>query len=149
VSEWPRTPASSIVSLDLTIPTDERFLDTVGDVTRRAAEYVGFHKQDAHRIGEAVSEACESLLRASSTPDYLSNIGVSYSTADETFEVRLRVQMSVLDGRSITRLELEKGLRDPGGRRAPVDAMKRVMDRVEFGEEAGVAYCRLTRALPS
>jgi hypothetical protein len=149
VTDGAKSAAPSLVSLDLTVPTDERFLTTVQEITRRAAEYVGFHRADAERIGEAINGACDSLLRTASTPEYVSSISLSFSTAAERFEVRLRCHTSVVENRSISQDALEDGLRNGEGRRSSVDAMKRVMDRVEFGEEDGVAFCRLTRALPA
>ena len=141
-------PASSLISIGLAIPTDERFLDTVRDVASRVAEYVGFAKADATRMGQSINDAVAGLVRLSSPPDIRNSINLSFVTESGDFEVRIRYR-TLADGNvPPTPRSLEEGLRRNGAG-GTLDSIQRVMDRVEFGEQDGVAFCRLIRRLPA
>jgi anti-sigma regulatory factor (Ser/Thr protein kinase) len=148
VTDGSTEPASSLISLGLAIPTDERYLETVRDVASRVAEYVGFAKAEAATMGQSINETVAGFVRLSSPPDVRNSINLNFVTDCGDFEVRIHYR-TLAEGRPApTPRSLEDALRRNGAG-GTLDSIQRVMDRVEFGEEDGVAFCRLIRRLPA
>jgi anti-sigma regulatory factor (Ser/Thr protein kinase) len=137
-----------MVALGLTIPTDERFLDTIKDVTSRVAEYVGFPKAEAQRMAETIQRAVTTLVQATSPQETRNSVSLSFSTVSDDF--RVRIQFRTIDGTpQVTPGVLEDGLSQNGAGGPALQAIRAVVDRVEFVEDEGIAYCHLYRRLPS
>jgi hypothetical protein len=135
---------ASGVSLGLHVPCEPRYLDTVRPLSTRIATYLGFAEPDAGRLGESIDAVVRRFM-AGSTPDGGdAHVAVTFTVGATAVEIWLRCHASAVD-----RTNLERDLRHailPGGALEPIH---HAMNGVHIGQEAGVAFCCLTRDLPA
>ena len=142
--EMPQGPTA--VRLELTVPCDPRFRDLLAAVSRRMAAYIGYADADADAIAETVLQATGGQLGRGAPAAYAS-LDLTFATRDREMEILLRYvrkERQVLPNEH----DLQHLLRRVGERGAPIDAIRRVMECVEFGRQDGVEFCRMTRQLP-
>lgn len=142
----PTRPSASGLSLDLTIPGDERFVETVRALSARIAAHVGYAAADAAAIGGAVGQAVAGVVEYALERDPERSLEIRFATVADAIEISLRYHDGGGDGRS--RVERRLARRDARDAEAPLDALRRVMPRVEFAREDDVEVCRLARPLP-
>ena len=135
----------SVPPLRLRIPTDARLRETVRLISKRVAAYVGYPEVEAVRIGQSVDEAVGTMMACAGARDPGDSIDLRFSTSGGSMEIRLRYQA----GESpLTGLDLERGFGRSRNGGPAIEAIRTVMDRVEFGQDGNVAYCRLLLHLP-
>jgi hypothetical protein len=124
--------------LELTFPSDARYRDTVRALSIRVAEYVGFPTAEATNLGDAIDRAVEGVIEHASSGSAHHSIDLAFATDEGAFEARVSVGDTV-GGR------LERGL---AAAAEPLASMRRAVDRIEFGRDRDVEFCRLVRRLP-
>ena len=142
--EMPQGPTA--VRLELTVPCDPRFRDLLAAVSRRMAAYIGYADADADVVAETVLQATGGLF-GGDAPAASASLDLTFATSDREMEILLRYvrkERQVLPDEHDMQHVLCRG----GERGAPIDAMRRVMECVEFGRQDGVEFCRMTRQLP-
>lgn len=142
--ETPQGPAA--VRLELTVPCDPQFRDLLEAVSRRMAAYIGYADADAAAVAEAVMQATGGLLGHDAPAAYAS-LDLTFATSEREFEILLRYggkEPQAAAGEPDVQILMRRG----GAAGTPLDALRRLMERVEFGRRDGVEFCRLTRPLP-
>jgi anti-sigma regulatory factor (Ser/Thr protein kinase) len=129
-----------VTVLELTVPSDAVYRDTVRALAVRVAEFVGYAPADAVRLAGAVDEALGSVLEHGFPQERQQPIGVTFASGDGWFEMRVSYRAPLGRAQAV-----ERGL---GPADARVHALRRAVDRVEFGRERDLDFCRLVRRLP-
>ena len=134
--------------LDMTVSCDERFRPLLDQIVSRMIAYVGYGASDAEAVAGVV-ERTISGARACMA-------GAPHASLDLRFvicetEMRIRIACRPVPGgaESGEGRALDRVLREGGaGGDVPLDRIRRVMTRVEFGREDGLDVCTLAKALP-
>ncbi len=132
--------------LEFTIPCDDRFRPVLGVLCEHMVRYVGYSQTEAAEVAAAVVHATDGVLVPSERPAY-KDLDVTFATSESEIEFRVRYLRGQGEpsgeAPSIAHL-----LGERSGDEAPLDAIHRVMGRVEFGQDDGVEFCTLTKSLP-
>lgn len=139
---------SHAVPFGLTIPADERFRETVGAFSVRVAAYLGYAEVDARAIGQVVEQVVEGVTEHAFQGVAHEAIQISFATDTREMEIRLRYHGSPDTRSGATAGRVERGLLRQRDGTVPLEAMRRVMEQVEFGRDEDAEFCRLTRPLP-
>jgi hypothetical protein len=127
---------TTTVLFRISLPRDIQMIPALRDIAERVAQCSGYAAPEAVRIASCVSRAADAVFgRLSVAPN--DQIEVVFERESKHLDVWLRYPV-------------------PGQGRVPaaVDAalssevLRQGMDSVEFGDENGLAYCRLRRVLP-
>lgn len=110
--------------VNLSIPSNARFIETVRDLALRVAEYAGYEASEAAEIARAVAGVAARAIQKS---------------GDGPLDVRFRREAGSLEVSLFYAGELADGAGDPLGQS---------MDRVEFGRDGHRHVCRMARLLP-
>lgn len=132
--------------LDLTIPCDDRFRPVLSLLCERMSRYAGYSGAEAQEVAAAVVHATDGVLVHGTSRIYKDlNVTIATSERDIQFHVRYlcRHGEPSADAPSVAHL-----LGERSGDEAPLDAIHRVMNRVEFGKDDGVEFCTLSKSLP-
>ena len=129
--------------LDLTVPCDERFRPVLSQMCEQMARYVGYRDHELAELAAAVVRAADGALAHAEAPAYRSLAGTILTSVSE-IEFRVRYHGENPSGE---RGAIERMLSHRQGDDAPLEAMQRVMRRVEFGLDEGVEFCALSQAL--
>lgn len=134
---------SSGASLDLQIPCEARYLDTVRPLSIRIAAYLGYAESEADRVGESIDAVVRRFVSVSPANLPIARVDVTFSTGATAVEIRIRCHGSAADSTRLER-DLRKASR-PGG---ALESIRQAMTGVRIGQADGVAFCCLTRDLP-
>jgi hypothetical protein len=135
-----------VIRLSLTVPCDARVRQVAHQVSRRIAEYIGFQPGDAEDVARTVEEATDGVL---DHPDgAYAGVELTFMTTETLMEIRIRYLRAEPQGAAPGEPGVEAILGRPRPDEAPLDLMRRVMTRVEFGRIDDTEYCMLVRALP-
>jgi hypothetical protein len=132
-SQRPTRPG---VSLTITVSNQPAFVPTLEALTARIGEYAGCPAEEARHLGQAVGRALGETWRH-----------VGPDQASGRFDIVFQGNGRLLHVDLACRLPLPAGvtLEDALGGPAALTGLRRLVDRVEFGETGGTPYCRLTR----
>ncbi|MBI2835043.1 MAG: hypothetical protein HYX76_11525 [Acidobacteria bacterium] len=131
------------LALNVTIPSDDRFVDLAGILTVRVAKFVGFGEDEAERLGTAVDRVAAGVVEHAFAGDRCRSLDISYWTTEHDIEIDLRYRRAARHVDAVGRRFAAAGLDLPA-----TDVVRQAV-KVEFGCDNGVDFCRLTRALPS
>ena len=132
------------IRLELSVPCDTRFRQVVAMMSEKMATYVGYAEGDATAVADTVVQATDGVFDEDGATPYTA-LDVTFATSDAEMEIRVRYICAEPTGVQ-TNGDVEARLRSRGD--APLEAMQRVMRRVEFGQHDGVEFCALTKLLP-
>lgn len=138
------TPGIGLLALALTVPGDERYVETVHAVSLRVADYVGYGSAEVRAIADAVSQTVRGVVVHELGGDARKSVEIRFATGNDRMEIDVRYAVAARRSRA----PLERWLSTRKGTGRPLEAIRRVMDRVEFGRDDGTTFCRLTRRLP-
>ncbi len=132
--------------LELTIPCDDRFRPVLSLLCQRMSRYVGYSGAEAEEVAAAVVHATDGVLVHGASQTY-KDLDVTIATSESDIQFRVRYLCGhgepSGDAPSVAHL-----LSEHSGDEAPLDAIHRVMSRVEFGKDDGVEFCTLSKSLP-
>ncbi len=140
----PRDASAFPLSLDLTISGDPRFVRITGALIVRFAEYVGYAKEQAEQIGGAIERSLTGAIEHVLSGGATGSMAITLATDETALEIAIRFA----EATPLPTGSLERGLSAPGPNGTDLDAVRRVMDRVEFSHEGEVETCRLSCRLP-
>lgn len=133
-------------SLGLQFPCDQRYLETIQLLAFRIASYIGYAETEASGVRESIDAVVQRFFSAASADDLRARVDVIFRTGATAVEIWIRYHGEVAVEGGV--IGLERQLRtetSPGGSLA---AIRSTVDSVRVGQEAGVAFCCLTRDLP-
>jgi hypothetical protein len=134
-----------VIRLSLTVPCDTRIRQVAHQVSLRIAEYIGFAPGEAEDVARAVEEATDGVL---DQPDCrYAGVELTFMTTETLMEIRIRY-LKDETGAPGAGPGLEAILRRPRRGEVPLDLIRRVMRRVEFGRDDDTEYCTLALTLP-
>lgn len=136
-----------VIRLSLTLPCDARIRRVARQVSVRIAEYIGFAAADAEEIARTVEEATDGVLDQPEGVPYR-GVELTFMTTETVMEIRIRYLVNQGRAGQGDGPGVETLLQRPRHDEAPLDLMRRVMTRVEFGRIDESEYCTLTRVLP-
>ncbi|MGE5359876.1 MAG: hypothetical protein ACM3NQ_12745 [Bacteroidales bacterium] len=118
----------------ITLPRDCGLVPALRQVSERMAQCAGYTSAEAARVGTSVGQAADALMAAHAAA---SQLDVTIQRNSTHLDIWLRYPLALGD-------------REPAAVDAALssEALRQGMDSVEFGDEDGIAYCRLRRALP-
>jgi hypothetical protein len=120
----------------VTVSGDPRFVDTIGTLTRKAAETDGCAGADAARLAEAVERVLATLFATFHPPLAEGLTELRFESTGEAFSVEIRVPARAMASSGGT---LERSLAEHGG----LDAVRSLAPGAEFGEAGAHQFCRL------
>jgi hypothetical protein len=132
------SPARSALALTVTVSNQPAFVPAIEALAARAGEYVGCPAGDARHLGQAVARALTEAWRRLGP-------GRSPGRFDIVFQGNgrlLRVDLACT-GPLPSGVTLEEAVGGADG----VDELRRLVDRIEFGDANGCPFCRLTRRI--
>jgi hypothetical protein len=144
VDDKPRDTRS--IRLEITVPCDERFRTVLSSLFERMARYVGYSETRASELASSVVHATDGVLEHEEAPEYTS-LGVTVATSETEIEFRVHYKRGGADGAHPV-VGIERWLGRQRGSDAPIDVIRRVIERVEFGQDDGVEFCALAMTLP-
>ena len=139
---------SHAVPFGLTVPTDERFREMVRAFSVRVAASLGYAEGDARAIGQIVEQVVEGVTEYAFQGVPHEAIQIRFATDAREMEICLRYRGSPDTRSGATAGRVERGLLRQRDGTVPLEAMRRVMEKVEFGRDEDAEFCRLTRPLP-
>ncbi len=139
---------SETVRFGLTVPTDRRFHETVRAFSVAVAVYLGYADGDAEAIGRIVEQVIEGVTEHAFAGAPHERVHVSVERGSSEMEIRVQYREPSGKGSGAGSSHVERWLLRPRDGDVPLELMRRVMARVEFGREDGTEFCRLTRPLP-
>ncbi len=139
---------SETARFGLTVPTDRRFHETVRVFSVRVAAYLGYADSDAEAIGQIVERVIEGVTEHAFAGSPDEHVQVSVGRRGSEMEIRVRYREPSGQGSGAGSGHVERCLLRQRDGNVPLELMRRVMARVEFGREDGTEFCRLTRPLP-
>ena len=134
------------IRLEVTVPCDERFRTLLSILCERMTKYVWYSASDATELASSVVHVTDGVLEHEEAPEYTS-LDVTIVTNATEIEFRVRYLREGTDGAGPA-VGIERLLSRQRGDDVPLDIMRRVMQRVEFGQDNGVEFCALTMTLP-
>ena len=143
-----RREMSETVRFGLTVPTDRRFHETVRVFSARIARYLGYADGDSEAIGQIVERLIEGVTDHASAGAPHEYVHVSVVTGGREMEIRVRYRQPSGQESGAGSGHVERWLLRQRDGDVPLELMRRVMARVEFGREDESEFCRLTRPLP-
>ena len=114
----------------------------------RVAAYLGYADGDAEAIGQIVERLIEGVTEHAFAGAPHERVHVSVATGGSEMEIRVRYREPSGQGSGAGSGHVERCLLRQRDGNVPLELMRRVMARVEFGREDGTEFCRLTRPLP-
>lgn len=136
------------IRLELSVPCDARFRHVLAALSEKMAAYVGYAAPEATQVADTVVHATDGVF-GDDEPTAYTTLDVTFATSDQEMEIRVRYVCAETDASRTGTPEIERLLSRRQGGAAPIDAMQRVMGRVEFGHTDGVEFCTLTKRLPN
>ena len=135
---------SETVRFGLTVPTDRRFHEMVRAFSVRVAAYLGYADGEAEAIGQIVERVIEGVTEHALAGAPHERVHVSVARGGSEMEIRVQYREPSGAGSG----HVERWLLRQRDGDVPLELMRRVMARVEFGREDETEFCRLTRLLP-
>ena len=139
---------SETARFGLTVPNDRRFHEMVRAFSVRVAAYLGYADGEAEAIGEIVERVIEGVTEHTLAGAPYERVHVSVARGGSEMEIRVQYREPSGKGSGAGSGYVERWLLRQRDGDVPLELMRRVMARVEFGREAGTEFCRLTRPLP-
>ena len=139
---------SETVRFGLTVPTDRRFHEMVRAFSVRVAAYLGYADGEAEAIGQIVERVIEGVTEHALAGGPHERVHVSVARGGSEMEIRVQYREPSGKGSGAGSGHVERWLLGQRDGDVPLERMRRVMARVEFGREDGTEFCRLTRPLP-
>ena len=139
---------SETVRFGLTVPTDRRFHEMVRAFSVGVALRLGYADGDAEAIGRIVEQVIEGVTGHAFAGAPQDRVHVSVARGGNEMEIRVQYREPSGKGSGAGSGQVERWLLRQHDGAVPVELMRRVMARVEFGREDGTEFCRLTRPLP-
>lgn len=132
-------------TVELTVPSDPKYMKLVRGLVSAAAEVVGFGRGDVNRLCLAVDEACTNVIRHAYGGDHKQRIEVHLAMHPDRLEVKLRDYGRQADPSEIKARDLAD-IR-PGG--LGVHFIREIMDEVVYdtNREVGTEL-RMTKSRP-
>ena len=138
---------TSAIRLDVTVPSDARFRPMLDAIASKTVAYLGYVAGDAAAVMGVVEHVTTGVLQHAGGVPYTS-LALSFATGAGEMVIRVRYLVETTDAPAATGGGIEQILREPGDNGAPIDEIRRVMTRVEFGHDDGAEYCALAKTLP-
>ena len=133
-------------SLEITVPSNPRYLKLIRQMVAETARMTGFEESDSQKICLAVDEACTNIIRHSYDGDRKQKIIVKLHLAEKKFIIELKDFEKKLD---LTKIG-KKNTRStkPGG--LGVNLIVGIMDIVEYNKASDkYNLVKLTKFLKS
>ena len=133
--------------LDMTVSCDERFRPLLDQIVSRMVAYVGYCGSDATAVAGVVERAIGGARACmAGTPN--ASLDLRFVICETEMKIRIGCRPAPGAPERVGR-GLDRALREGGaGEDAPLDRIRQVMTRVEFGREDGLDVCTLAKALP-
>ena len=132
-------------AVELTIPSDPKYMRLVRGLVAAAGEVVGFEKRDVNSLCLAVDEACTNIIKHAYDGNHTQRIEVHLAMHPDRLDVRLRDYGRKTDPAKIKPRELHDVR--PGG--LGVHFIREIMDDVVYDVSADVGTeLRMTKSLP-
>jgi len=141
-----QSPMSSL-SLDVTVPCQERYLPILRQLAKRTVDYIGYHESLREEVVRTIDHAIHGVFETDD-PVY-TDVEVRLATTDTDMLVRIRYLGGATANDGPT--EIERLLSTPDGDDVPLERLRRAMKSVVLGREdepGGADFCELTRELP-
>ena len=133
--------------LDMSVSCDERFRPLLDQLVSRMISYVGFDASDAAAVAGGVERAIGGARACmAGTPD--ARLDLRFVICDTEMKIRIACRPAPGAADGAEGPVLDRVLSAGGGDGTPLDLIRRVMTRVEFGREDGLDVCTLAKALP-
>jgi anti-sigma regulatory factor (Ser/Thr protein kinase) len=133
-------------AVELTIPSDPRYMKLVRSLVGAAAQVVGFEKPDVNHVCLAVDEACTNIIRHAYGGDHGRKIEVRLVLHPDRLDVNLRDYGRKAEPGEIKPRELDD-IR-PGG--LGVHFIREIMDQVVYDTSPEVGTeLRMTKSRPN
>ena len=145
----PRGPVR--MRVDVTVSCDERFGPLLDQLVSRMVAYVGYDGSDAAAVAGVVERALAGARAClDGAPD--ASLDVQFVICETEMRIRIGCRPGPAAAEGAGARAFDRVLREGGGGgdgdAAPLDLIRQVMTRVEFGREDGVDVCTLAKALP-
>lgn len=114
--------------VELTFPSDPKYMKLMRDLVAAAAEMMGFEQPDINFICLAANEACTNIIRHAYGGDCTKSIELHLETHDDRLEITLRDEGTHTDPANIKPRDLEDI--KPGG--LGVHFIREIMDEVTY-----------------
>ena len=148
MGETESQPSMSSLSLDVAVPCDARYLPMLRQLAERTVEYIGYHASRRDEVVRTIDHAVSGVFGPGDTA--YTNIELQLATTQSDMQVRIRYLGAPANTAGPT--PIEQLLSRPDGDGVPLERLRRGMQTVVLGREAGgggADFCELTRALPS
>jgi serine/threonine-protein kinase RsbW len=120
--------------LELTIPSETRYLQMVRELARRFAESAGFGAADAQKIGLAVDEATTNVIQHAYHGRDEGEIEIHFEPEDDNLTIQLLHDGDSFDPAVLPEFDPERFITERRKGGMGVYIMKQVMDRVDYGK---------------
>jgi hypothetical protein len=110
------------------------------------ARYVGYSESEANGLASSVVYATDGVLKHEEAPRHTS-LDMTIDTSDIEIKFRVHYKRDGTFG-AVPVVGIERLLGRQRGNDVPIDIIRRVMERVEFGQHDGVEFCTLTMTPP-
>lgn len=134
--------------LGMTVSCDERFRPLLDQIVSRMIAYVGYGGSDATAVAGVIERAIGGARACmAGTPN--ANLDLRFVIRETEMQIRIGCRPAPGAAGRGGGQALDRALREGGnGEDAPLDRIRQVMTRVEFGREDGLDVCTLAKALP-
>jgi hypothetical protein len=131
-------PPQAAFSMTVTVSSQPAFLPALEALTARVGEFVGCQAAAAKALGVAVARALTGAWRGLERGGSAGHVDLVFRGNGRVLRVDLTCTAPLPAGTT-----LEEAL---GGAEA-VSGLRQFVDRVEFGDENGAPFCRLTQQI--
>lgn len=135
----------SVVRFEVILPCDARFRAMRDCVVARLTACLGYAEADA--VTRAATLAASGVLDHAAGAVY-SSVMMTFTSGAGVLTIRLRYLVEPGARGTLPGPAVERILGD-GGRDAPLTVLRRLTDRVEFGQVDGAECCTLVTPLPT
>jgi anti-sigma regulatory factor (Ser/Thr protein kinase) len=133
--------------MELSLPSDTRYLVLVRDLTRRFAESHGFEPSDAQKMGLAVDEATTNVIEHAYHGRSDREIEIHFDPEGDDLCVQILHDGDPIDPEHLPEFSLERFVAERKSGGLGIYIMKQVMDRVDYGTSgSGKSICLMVRS---
>ena len=131
--------------MQLCFPSETAFLAMVRELTQKMAELAGFDNNTAAHLALAVDEAATNVIEHAYHGSAGHEIEVRWEDRGKDFTIEVLDSGSMVDPRSIPRVELDRYVSERRTGGLGVHLMEKIMDSVTFRRSARRNVCSLVK----
>lgn len=136
-------------ALQISFPSQTRFLALVRELTQKMAEGAGFDADTAHRVALAVDEAATNVIEHAYHGSPEQEIDLRVEDRGAEFRVEILDSGDMVDPRSFPRVDLARYREERRTGGLGVHLMEKIMDSVTFRRSARRNVCSLIKRKPA